>query len=211
MFYYFIIFIVVLILYAIIRRNILLRQVALFNRLLYEEKNPEGYIDEVNKLLKKTQPEREKNINLIQKTTGLFYLGKFEEAIKILTEDIKKIPPNWHHIYYNNLILCLYLNGEIERANKVLEECKEIFEIYENMEYKKLIKEMLFSISDFYNGKGSKSKLFFEKIAKEGKNDYKVAIGYYFLSKINEAEGDYELAEENMEKARFYGQGSFME
>ena len=58
--------------YIFIRRAKLQKQTDKFNKLLYVHKCPEKYITEVDKLLRKLQSDTERNINLIQKTTGLF-------------------------------------------------------------------------------------------------------------------------------------------
>lgn len=209
--YFLIIVIVAFLLYAVFKRRTLVKQVELFNKLLYVEKSPEKYIDEINKILLKVQSDNERNINFIQKTTGLFYAGRFEEVINILKNEVKKIPPNWQHIYYHNLILSLYFNGNIEEGNNVFCEADEILKIYAKKEYNKAAIDLIYAISDFYNGKGIIRKDFFINLRETGRNDYRIAIAYYFLSKINENEGNIEESELNLEKAQIYGQGSFIE
>lgn len=198
-------------LYSITRRNKLEKQVELFNKLLYIEKSPEKYIDEVDKLLLKIQSEKERNINLIQKTTGLLYAGEFDEAIKILTEYVNKIPPNWQVIYYHNLLLSLYFNGDMERANEMLEEVKDTIDMYYKKDYNKVTIELIYAVSDFYNGNISNCKEFFINLIDAARNDYRIAFGYYFTGKIQESEGKIEDAEDSFEKARTYGHGSFIE
>ena len=203
--------ILVFIAYFIIRRQILIKQVNLFNQLLYVEKSPEKYIDEVNKLLLKIQSSRERNINLIQKTTGLLYAGRFDESITILMDEIKKIPPNWQHIYYHNLILSLFFKGEIDKANDVVIEAKGVLDEYQKRENNKSAIEFVYAVSDFYNDKGISRKEFFESLSINGRNDYRIALGYYFLSKINALENNEEESKSNLEKAKTFGKGSFIE
>lgn len=197
--------------YTMRRRNNLEKQVELFNRLLYIEKSPERYILEVEKLLGKVQSEKERNINLIQKTTGLFYLGKFDDAIEILVEEITKIPPNWQSIYYHNLLLSLYFNNDTERANSTLNEVKSTLDMYYKKDYNKITIELIYAIADFFNGDTDKHKEFFNNLSAVSKNEYRVALGYYFMSQISEFEHKHEDAEEYLEKARMYGHGSFIE
>ncbi|MGD9568940.1 MAG: hypothetical protein AB7V48_11570 [Sedimentibacter sp.] len=209
--YYILIILVVVFIYFNRRRNTLEKQAELFNRLLYVEKNPEKYVTEVDKLLLKSLSERERNINLIQKTTGLFYIGEFDESIRILTEDVNKIPPNWQTIYYHNLLLSLYLNGDYERANDMLSEVKNTLDMYYKRDYNKVTIELIYAVSDFYSGNIQKCKDFFDILVDVARNDYRIALGYYFTSKINELEEKIDDAEDNLEKARTYGQGSFIE
>lgn len=206
-----IIFFIGFIAYMLFRRQSLLKQVDTLNRLLYAEKSPEKYIEEVDRLLRRIQPERERNINLIQKTTGLLYAGRFQEAISILTEGIKKLPPNWQHIYYHNLILCLFFNGDTDKANETLEEAGDVMGEYGKREYNKPAIDFVYAVADYYNGKGSERKSFFEDISKNGRNDYRMAFGYYFLSKLYRDENDEENSALCMEQAHNYGQGSFVE
>lgn len=197
--------------YTLRRRTTLEKQVELFNRLLYIEKSPEKYIAEIDKLLLKIQSEKERNINLIQKTTGLFYKGEFDESVKMLLEEVTKIPPNWQVIYYHNMLLSLYFNGDTERANELLKEVKSTIDIYYKRDYNKVTIELIYAISDFYNGRITQCKGFFNNLIEVARNDYRIAFGYYFTAKIMELEGKVEDAEENMEEARSYGHGSFIE
>lgn len=197
--------------YMVFTRNSLVNQSKKLNQLLYIEKSPEKYIAEVDKLIKKFQSARERNINLIQKTTGLLYAGRFEESIKILFDDIDKIPPNWQHVYYHNLIASLFFNGETKRANEVLLEAKDVLDDYAKIDANKTAIEFLYAMSDFYKGNGMERKEFFENLSEMGRNDYRIALGYYFLGKINELENNIDESEENLEQSKIYGKGSFIE
>nr|WP_312578585.1 hypothetical protein [Sedimentibacter sp.] len=206
-----IIVVIAYILYGFFKRRNLLKQVDLFNRLLYIEKSPEKYIEEIDKLLRKRTTEKEKYINLIQKTTGLLYSGRFNESIQILIDEVKKIPPNWQHVYYHNLILSYFFNGETDKGNEVLETAVEVLDEYAKRDSNKKAIEFIYAIADFYNGKGEWRKDFFVELTELGRNEYRMAFGYYFLGKIYELENNNEERNINLEKARFYGKGSFIE
>ena len=202
---------IILVFYLYVKRNRLEKQAKFLNKLLYTEKSPKKYMDEVDKLLSKALSQKEKNINLIQKTTGLLYAGEFDEAIKLLTEDVSKIPPNWQVFYYHNLLLSLYLNGEADRANEVLKDAKETIDIYSNKDYNKVTIELIYAVSDFYNGNIENCREFFFKLKDVTTNDYRIALEYYFTGKILESEGAMEDAQSSFEHAREYGKGSFIE
>ncbi len=197
--------------YSSMRRKNLEKQVELFNKLLYKDKSPEKYIEEIDKLLLKIQSDKETTINYIQKTTGLLYAGKFAEAIDILNNKVKKIPPNWQVIYYHNLLLSMYFGGETEKANEVMAQARETLNLYSKKDYNKVTTNLTYAISDFYNNKYEECKEFFKDLIEISKNDYRVAFGYYFLSKILDYENKNDEAEEYLEKAKVYGQGSFIE
>ena len=196
--------------YSISRRKKLEKQVELFNKLLYEEQNPQKYIDEVDKLLLKFQSENEKNINFIQKTTGLLYAGKFEEAVGILNDNVKKIPPHWQVVYYHNMLLSLYFNGDTDKANEILRDVKSTIDIYYKKDYNKVTIELIYAISDFYNNRILECKEFFSLLPEISKNDYRIAMGYYFSGKILEIEGN-DDSEDYFEKAMIHSNGNFID
>jgi len=209
--YYIFIILAAYFIYTIYRRKTLLKQVELFNKLLYLEKSPEKYIAEVDKLLLKIQSKNEKNINYIQKTTGLLYAGKFDEALNILNEKVKKIPPNWQAVYYHNMMLSLYFKGDTEKADKILEDAKSVMDYYYKKDYNKVTVELIYAISDFYNDRISSCKEFFNLLIGITENDFRKSFGYYFSGKILEMEGHIEESKNYFEKAKYYGKGSFME
>jgi len=187
------------------------RQVDQINRLnkyLYIEKKPEKYVDEFDSILSKKQSPKNIIINNIQKTTGLFYAGKFQEVIE-LTNEINKMPKNWEPIYYQNVILSLFFMGETEKAEETFEKANLIFEEFIKNSYYKEFIDIVSNIVDFYKGKGSKE--YFTELAKSGANDYRKSFGYYFLGKINKTENNMSAAKANFNNAMEYGKGSFIE
>jgi tetratricopeptide (TPR) repeat protein len=158
--------------YMMSRRKKLENQVELFNKLLYVEKSPQKYIAEVDKLLLKFQTENERNINYIQKTTGLLYAGRFDEAVSILNEKVKKIPPNWQAVYYHNMLLSLYFRGDTEKANEILKEVKSTIDSYYKKDYNKVTIELIYAVSDYYNNRISECKEFFKLLPEITKNKY---------------------------------------
>ncbi len=209
--YAIIIFLVIYFAYLTARRKKLEKQVELFNQLLYVEKNPQKYIAEVDKLILKFQSEKETHINYIQKTTGLLYAGRFDEVLSILNNQVKKIPPNWQVIFYHNMLLSLYFKGDIDKANEILGEVKTTLEFHYKKDYNKVTIELINAISDFYNNRIDECKDFFNMLIDVTHNEYRIAMGYYFLGKIFEIEGNIEESQEYLEKAKEYGQGSFIE
>lgn len=196
--------------YSMSRRKKLEKQVELFNKLLYEQKNPQKYIAVIDELLEKFQSENEKNINFIQKTTGLLYAGKFEQAVNILNDSVKKIPPNWQVVYYHNMLLSLYFSGERERANEILNDNKSTLDHFYKKDYNKVTIELIYAVSDYYNNKISECKEFFRMLHEVSKNNYRIAMGYYFTGKIMEIEG-MEGSREYFEKARDNSNGNFID
>ena len=196
--------------YSMSRRKKLEQQVELFNKLLYEQKNPQKYTAVIDDLLLKFQSENERNINYIQKTTGLLYAGRFDEAVSILNDSVKKIPPNWQVVYYHNMLLSLYFKGETEKANEILKENKSTIDHFYKKDYNKVTIELIYAVSDYYNSKISECKEFFRLLPEVSKNNYRIALGYYFSGKIMEVE-ETEGSEEYFEKARDNSNGNFID
>ena len=201
----------VYIIYLFIRRNSLKIQVEQFNKLLYADKKPDQYIQEIDNLLAKRQSKTEIDINYIQKSTGLLYAGRFDEAAGILTEKVNKIPNFWQVVYYHNLLLSLYFGGSTEKANGILNEVKDVMDSYYKKDYNKVTIELINAVSDYYNDRISESRDFFNKLPNITSNEYRKAMGYYYSGKILENEGKKEESNELLEKAKTCAQGNFIE
>lgn len=185
-----------------------IKEVNYLNDILYVKKEPEKYIEEMDKILSMRQMEKNTVINTIQKTTGMLYAGRFEEVVEAL-EVFQSIPKNWLPIYYQNLILALYFKKDKNKANETFKKAKAVFEEFRKNEYYKEFIDIVYSVYDFYNGTGSKK--YYAELAETGANDYRKSFGYYFLGMINKKEKNPEEAEANFNSAMEYGKGSFIE
>lgn len=183
-------------------------QVNHLNDILYIKKMPHMYVTEMDKILAGKQTEKNKVINTIQKTTGMLYAGRFEELIDIL-EHLDDVPKNWMPIYYQNLVLALYFSKDKNKANEELKKAKTVFEEFRNNQYYRELIDIVYVVSDFYNGKNTKKN--YAQLAETGANDYRKSFGYYFLGMINKKENNSEEANENLKKAMECGRGSFVE
>lgn len=200
--------IVIALLFVYIKIKQQLKEANHLNDILYNKKEPNLFVEEMDKILSVKQTEKNRVINTIQKTTGLFYAGKFNEVVEIL-DNINNAPKNWLPVYYQNLVLSLYFKKDKQRANETFKRAKPIFEEFKKNQYYKDFIEIIYSVSDFYNGKGSKS--YFYDLAETGDNDYRKAMGFYFLGMINKKEKQTDEMNKNLNKAIEYGKGSFIE
>lgn len=202
--------IVLIFLYLKWKRSNLVKSVNMLNKLLYVEKNPEEYIKECDLILMKPQSQRDRAMNLIQKTTGLFYAGRFDEVEKILNKDVEKIPPNSQHIYYHNLLLSMMLNEKGDEAHHILSNVEEVLAPFMKNENSKMGIEFIFAVDDFYQNRGEKRKDFFKDIAENGRNDYRKALGSYFLGMIYKYENNLEQMKVYFDKAKALGKNCFV-
>lgn len=185
-----------------------IKEVNFLNNILYEQKDPEKYIEEMDKILSKKQTEKNKTINTIQKTTGMMYAGRFDEVVEIL-EKFQNIPKNWLPIYYQNLVLSLYFKKDKTKANEVFKKAKPAFDEFRKNQYYQEFIDIVYSVSDFYNNKGSRN--YYAELAKTGANDYRKSFGYYFLGMMDKKDKNIEEAEKNFTNAVKLGKGSFIE
>lgn len=199
---------ILIIIFMIYKMRKQVKQVNYLNDILYIKKQPESYIEEMDKILSVKQTEQNSVINTIQKTTGMVYAGRFDEVIEIL-EKFQKVPRNWLPIYYQNLILSLYFKKDKHKANETFKQAKPILEEFRKNKYYEEFIDIVYSVSDFYNNRGSKK--YFSELAQTGANDYRKSFGYYFLGMINKKENNSEEAEKNLNNAMEYGKGSFIE
>ncbi|WMJ76416.1 MULTISPECIES: hypothetical protein [unclassified Sedimentibacter] len=199
---------VLLLVFVFVKIKKQIKEVNYLNDILYARKEPEKYIEEMNNILLKKQTEKNIVINTIQKTTGLLYAGRFDEVINEL-EKFNNAPKNWLPIYYQNMVLAYYFKKDKNKANEKFKEAKPIFEEFRKNEYYKEFIDIVYSVSEFYNGKASKK--YFTHLAETGANDYRKSFGYYFLGMIEKKEKNLEDSDENFKKAMEYGKGSFIE
>lgn len=212
MIYLIIIIIVLSIVRVIYKYKSLTKTVDRLNKILYSDRNPEKYVEECDILLnKKFQGKRDRDMNLLQKSTGLFYAGKFEEAKNVLNVEITQIPAGGQHIFYQNLVLSMLFGGEIEKGHKILLDAKEVLDNFKRTGSNNDGIEFIFAVDDLYQGKYNERKEFFQRIAEEGRNYYRKAMANYCLSIIYKQEDNINEMNKCLNLAKELGQNSFVE
>ncbi|MEL7646571.1 MAG: hypothetical protein AAGU76_00675 [Sedimentibacter sp.] len=206
---YVVFFMIIFIVIIFLKAKNQVDQINRLNRILFEDKQPGRYVREFDKLLEKKKAGRNPAVNILQKTTGLFYDGRFDEAVETLEDIAESVPGNWEPIYLQNLILSLLFKGETEEALKKLEETKQVMEKYKDNSYYTEMVEIVYAVSDYF--RGERKKEYFAELSQSGANDYRKSFGYYFLGKINKQEDNISEAEANFIKAAECGRGSFIE
>ncbi len=189
----------------------LTRLVNRLNQILYTDRNPEEYIKECDKLLEKTYSKRDRDINLLQKSTGLFYAGRFDEVKHVLLKEMGKIPANGQHLYYQALVLSMLFGGEIEEGHKVFGDAKEILESYKRTEGNAKGLEFIFAVDDLYQGKYEDRKEFFIEQCENGRNYYRKAMANYCTALIYKNENNIYEMNKHLQLAKELGKNSFVE
>lgn len=189
----------------------LTRLVNRLNTILYTDRNPEEYIKECDKLLGKTRNKRERDINLLQKSTGLFYAGRFDEVKQVLLKEMDKIPVNGQHLYYQALVLSMFFGGEIEEGHKIFEDSRGVLESYKRTEGNAKGLEFIFAVDDLYQGKYEERKEFFIEQCENGRNYYRKAMANYCAALIYKNEKNLNEMNKHLQLAKELGQNSFVE
>jgi hypothetical protein len=181
------------------------------NIMLYVDRNPEEYIKECDKLLEKSYTKKEKDINLLQKSTGLFYAGRFNEVKEVLLNKMDKIPINGQHIYYQALVLSMLFGGNIEEGHKIFEDAKEILTSYKRTEGNSKGLEFIFAVDDLYQGKYEDRKEFFLEQCENGRNYYRKAMANFCVALIYKNGNKVDEMNRHLELAKDLGINSFVE
>lgn len=196
---------------SILRYKKLLKQVDYLNNILYRDQQPNKYVEELDKIIAKSSNSRDKDINLLQKATGLMYAGQFEEVEDIINNQISKIPVNGHHLYYQDLILSMIFNGEIEEAHKKLEDVKEILDASSKKSRSTDVVEFIYAVDDIFQEHYSEREEYFKEQCENARNCYKRAISYYCLAKISKNRNNMDEMRSYLEQAEEIGKNSFVE
>jgi len=206
--------------FTYLRYKKLSKDVNALSKLLYADKNPQAYIDKCQELVNKTNPKkRDYDINLLQRSTGEMFAGEFQEAINTLENDMKKIPMNGQHLYYQNLLFSYFFDGQIERGHAQFLEGKESLEHYKKTPANADGIEFIFAIDEVYSAKNTDEfkdvfdsrTEFFEEQSENGRNPYRQALASYILVMMYEKLGETEKLKKHLDICVSEGKNSFME
>ena len=100
--------------------------------LLYEEKNPKAYVEEMEKILENVNQREQKDLIRINISTGLLYNGDYEEAIELVDKIAINGQPVVNQVLcFANKALASYLDEKYEQGNTIVKEQRELFKKYE--------------------------------------------------------------------------------
>jgi len=176
--------------------------------------DPEMFLYELEKDITKAKSDEYRRSLLVNKVSGLFYMGKWEECIDLLD----RIGSNFDNeiytvVYYVNYItVCIFL-GNIDTAKRLYLDNKELFEKYKTVSRYKDVTESLKKIEGifcFYDNDLNRSKSIFEELLDKQKSSIYNAINHYFLGKILEKEGSFTESKIHFNKAKALGNKTFL-
>lgn len=101
--------------------------------ILEEDKDPEHFILEIEKIIEKTDIKSFRNLLNMSLAAGYCENGDYNEAYQVLTSvDLKKLTDINKAIYYINMFAITYNLGEEEKAIMFLKDNRDLLLQYEN-------------------------------------------------------------------------------
>ena len=138
------------------------------NLKLKRDGNPEMFLYELEKDMTKAKSDEYRRSLLVNKSSGLFYMGKWEECIDLLDSIGSNINNEIYTVVYyvNYITVCIFLK-KIDVAKGLFSNNKELFEKYKNTYRYKDVSESIQKIEGifcFYDNDLRRSKSNFEEL-----------------------------------------------
>ncbi len=180
-----------------------------------------GYLDkgDAERFLKETLKEMAaspaglwREFYKVNSTAGLYYLGRFEEALAVLDE---VQPQKLRHrtyiiLYYNNKLANLLGAERVDEASKLAEEQAEF--LRPNAHNRKFYFALQgnLAVLKYYQGQLDVARHMLEESLQAHNLPLPSAVGHYYLGRIARDQGRNEDAERHFARARELGRDSFV-
>lgn len=147
----------------------------------------------------------------INKTAGLYYLGRFEEAIDLLdTIEYRKLPKLYRALYINNRLANLLGAKRIEEAQKLIESNETVFQpTVQNRPIYHALQSNL-GVYKYLKGERQTARYLLEESLKSHQNPLGQAMAYYYLGCIARDEGQPSIAQEHFLRAKELGKNIYI-
>lgn len=147
----------------------------------------------------------------INKTAGLYYLGRFEEALDLLDMiEYRKLPKLYRALYINNRLANLLGAKRIEEAQKLIESNETVFQpTVQNRPIYYALQSNL-GVYKYLKGERQTAKYLIEESLKSHQNPLGQAMAYYYLGCIARDDGQPPIAQEYFQKAKELGKNIYI-
>lgn len=171
--------------------------------ILHDQGDPQLFLEEMEKDEKIAKEKKMYDVHLLNKSAGLFYLGRWQEAFDALESvNIKKLPPLFKYLYFNNKLANLLGAEQVDAAKALIEDNKSLLDNFPTSN------QMLLIIwknnnawLDYYKGDYAKSRAVFEETLPINKIQLSKGMTYYFLGLIDLKESKVKDARDHFTKA----------
>jgi tetratricopeptide (TPR) repeat protein len=153
----------------------------------------EGFIhkfdEEIDKDIKRIRKSRYRDCLKVNKTAGLFYLGRFDEALHILSEiNGSKLPGKFKILYVNNKLANLTQLEKIEEAERLVNEHKDVFTRFPGDQKLHYALRGNLANLEFFKGDLIKSRIWLEECLQANDSKSGQSVIHYYLGLIDQKE-----------------------
>ena len=128
-----VVFVILWMIFKMIQMFRLNKDVSGPTHLLFEEKDPAKYVQEMETILEQVNGKQQKDLVRINISAGQLYNGDYQEAISTLEKvALPGQPVTNQLICYANQIMAYFLSGDKEKGLAVVEEQRKLLKKYDN-------------------------------------------------------------------------------
>ena len=156
--------------------------------------HPAEFLEAIDKELERARDVRLKAVLLLSKTAGLTYLGRFDEAIRLLEDmDVKELQSDdFQAIYYNNLLYNLLMNRQYVRAHQlVARHAGWLTKSYGTSDIDMSLRGTM-AVYDYFSGRLERARSELEFLMSSERPTLAKASYLYFLARLDLHEGHVE-------------------
>ena len=174
-----------------------------------EKGEPARFLAEIDKELRRTTQEPVRTLLLINRSAGLVYLGAFTEGLGVLQGVDRSNFARWHgqarrlltSLYYNNLLYTLLLDRRYEEARRVVAEAESHLLPQPGAHQLDLCLQSTMAVYQYFCGNAQASRRTFDHLCRLDWPDQFKACNFYFLGRLDLADGQFEQGMLNVERA----------
>ena len=160
------------------------------------------FLAEIEKDIEKEKSKVYKDMLLVNKTAGLYYMGRSREAVRILDEiKIVKLPKLFRYLYYNNRMANLILDERINEAQELVDKNPEVFKMTDKPSLINHAMQGNLAALAFHQGDHEKSRVMLEGLLRVKRSRFYAAATHLYLGSIELKKGNTDEAKAHLTEA----------
>lgn len=157
------------------------------------------FLSELEKDIQSEKHKAYKDMLLVNKTAGLYYLGQWQQALMILEGiNLRKLPRLFRYLYYNNKFANLLLAERLEDARALFEQNESIFQRASKIPIFVNPIQGNMAVLKYLQGHYEESRVILEKSLLDEPNKVLAAVRMYYLGCIYLKQGKIEEGKKMM-------------
>ncbi|MCA9393765.1 MAG: tetratricopeptide repeat protein [Candidatus Omnitrophica bacterium] len=176
-----------------------------------DQGDPQKFLDETRKELAAVPGGTWKDFYKLNSTAGLYYLGRFEEALKILDEvRPRKLHKQYTALYFNNKLANLLGVGRVQEAAQLVEEQADIFRPNRHNQRFYFALQANLGALKYHQGELEVARHMLEESLAAHRLPLASAVSHYYLGCIAHDQGREDDAAVHFAHARELGERTFV-